>query len=501
MAEKDRNSYGNIFKAIGLFGGVKVIQIIVGIIKNKLVAMLLGPSGMGIFGLITSNTQLVKTLTDCGLHTSSIREISKSYTSGDEDKASRTISVFRKLVILTGLVGSIIVLIFAEQLSKISFGNYDYSLAFRLVSITLLLDQLCVGQTALMQGTFHYKWMARSSLLGSIIGLFVSIPLYYVWNTKAIVPVIILSSLTALILSWFYSNKVKIKKTTVTMREALIEGRGMLYLGVAIAASSIVRVGKAYGLRIFISHFGGIAEVGLFTSGMALSIQYVDVILSSMGSDYSPRLSAIVDDNAKFVETINKQIRLMCALLLPIMILFIVFTKELVIALYSREFIAIEGMVLWMMFSMFLRAISWCLSFPLVAIGNPKLFFWNEFSSELYSFIFSMIGYYYLSFLGLGLAFFMTQLCFSVQMLIVSRKYYHFKLTKQNKNAIIYNILLLTALFLVLVFFKGTILGYLLSGCVFILSLCYFYNQVNDMVNVKDFVRTKLLKKKYGNDS
>ena len=494
MAEKDRNSYGSIFKAIGLFGGVKVIQILVGIIKNKLVAVLLGPSGMGIVGLITSNTQLVKTITDCGLHTSSIREISKSYTSGDEDKASRTISVFQKLVILTGLLGSIIVLVFAKQLSQISFGNLDYTLAFRLVSLTLLLDQLCVGQTALMQGTFHYKWMARSALLGSIIGLFISIPLYYIWNTKAIVPVIILSSLTALLLSWYYSNKVKIKKTTVSMKEALVEGRGMLLLGIAIAASSIIRVSKAYGLRIFISHFGGIAEVGLFTSGMAISIQYVDVILSSMGSDYSPRLSAIVDDNKQFVEAINKQIHLMCVLILPIMILFIVFIKELVIVLYSKEFVAIEGMVVWMMFSMFLRAISWCLSFPLIAIGNPKLYFWNEFSSELYSLVFSLIGYYYWSFWGLGLAFFATQLCFTAQMFVVSRKFYKFKLTIRNRNAVIYNILLLAALFFVLLFFKGTLLGYVLSGCIFILAVFYSYRQVNSMVNIKSLILAKLKK-------
>lgn len=500
MAERDRNSYGSIFKAIGLFGGVKVIQILVGIIKNKLVAVLLGPSGMGIVGLITSNTHLVKTVTDCGLHTSSVREISKSYTSGDEAKASRTISVFQKLVILTGLLGSIIVFVLAEQLSQISFGNHDYTMAFRLVSITLLLDQLCVGQTALMQGTFHYKWMARSTLFGSVIGLFVSIPLYYIWNTKAIVPVIILSSVTALLLSWYYSNKVKINKTAVTMREALVEGRGMLVLGIAIAASSIIRVGKAYGLRIFISHFGGIAEVGLFTSGMAISIQYVDVILASMGSDYSPRLSAIVDDNRQFVEAINKQIRLMCALLLPIMIFFIVFVKELVVVLYSKEFVAIEGMVVWMMFSMFLRAISWCLSFPLIAIGNPKLYFWNEFSSELYSFVFSMIGYYYLSFLGLGLAFFATQLCFTLQMFIVSRKFYSFKLTIQNRNAIIYNVILLTALFLVLLFFKETILGYVLSVGVFVLAVIYSYSQVNSMVNIKGFIQTKISKNKNGNN-
>lgn len=495
MTTTDQNTYGSILKAIGLFGGVKIFQIIIGIIKNKIVALLLGPSGMGIVGLITSNTQLVKSLTDFGLHTSSIREISKSYTSGDKEKTSRTLSIFRKLVIITGFLGSLVVFSFAEHLSQISFNNHDYTSAFRLVSITLFLDQICMGQTALMQGTFHYKLMARSSLFGSIIGLVVSIPMYYLWGVKAIVPVIILSSLTALVLSWYFSKKIEIKKTTVSYKDAIIEGRGMLVLGLAIAIAAIARVGKAYGLRIFISHLGGIAEVGLFTAGMTISTQYVDVILSSMGSDYSPRLAAIVDNHSSFIDVINRQIRLMCALLLPLMVIFIVFIKEVVILLYSQEFLAIECMVTWMMFSMFLRAISWCLSFPLIAIGNSKLFLANELSSEIYSLIFSILGFYYLSFEGLGLAFFITQLCYAIQMFYVAYKYFDFKLTLQNQNSMCEIVSILITLYIVLCFLKGTIWGY--SACLLIFLICihYTYKQMKDMVDIKSFIQSSFIKK------
>ena len=59
----NRNSYGSILKSIGLFGGVKLFQILVGIIRNKFVAVLLGPVGMGICGMITSTTNLVNSFT------------------------------------------------------------------------------------------------------------------------------------------------------------------------------------------------------------------------------------------------------------------------------------------------------------------------------------------------------------------------------------------------------------------------------------------------------
>ena len=322
---EDRNSYGQIFKAVGLFGGTKVFQILIGIIKTKCVALLLGPVGMGIVGLITSGLQMIKSLTSFGLDTSSIREISRSYTSGDEYRASRTVSVFRKIVVLTGILGAFTVFILSDYLSRISFGNNDYSLAFKIVSITLLFDQLCVGQTALMQGTFHYKLMARSALIGSILGLVISIPMYFLWKEDAIVPVIIITSVTALCLSWYYSRKIEIAVVNVSFKEALIEGKPMLLLGLAIALAGIARVGKVYGLRLFISNWGGLAEVGLYTSAMNISIQYVDVVLASMGSDYSPRLAAITDNKPLFIETINKQIKVICSLLKPLVTIFIVF--------------------------------------------------------------------------------------------------------------------------------------------------------------------------------
>ena len=50
MAE--RNSiYRMAMKAMGIFGGVQMIGIICSIVRTKLVAMWIGPVGMGLFGL------------------------------------------------------------------------------------------------------------------------------------------------------------------------------------------------------------------------------------------------------------------------------------------------------------------------------------------------------------------------------------------------------------------------------------------------------------------
>ena len=55
----NKGSYRQIFKATSLFGGVQVFNIIIGIIRSKIVAVLLGASGMGVLGLFTTTIAMV----------------------------------------------------------------------------------------------------------------------------------------------------------------------------------------------------------------------------------------------------------------------------------------------------------------------------------------------------------------------------------------------------------------------------------------------------------
>lgn len=49
--KNNNGSYSHILKYTSLFGGVQMLNILIGLIRNKLVAVLLGPLGMGIVAL------------------------------------------------------------------------------------------------------------------------------------------------------------------------------------------------------------------------------------------------------------------------------------------------------------------------------------------------------------------------------------------------------------------------------------------------------------------
>ena len=62
--ERRSNNYTHILKYASLFGGVEGLIVLISIIRNKLVALILGPEGMGLMSLFNSTIKLVSDSTN-----------------------------------------------------------------------------------------------------------------------------------------------------------------------------------------------------------------------------------------------------------------------------------------------------------------------------------------------------------------------------------------------------------------------------------------------------
>lgn len=408
-------------KATSLFGGVQVFNILISIIRSKFVAVLLGPAGMGIMGLLNSTIGLIGYLTNFGLGTSAIKDIAAASTTGDNQRIALIVTVLKRLVWITGLLGMLVTLILSPLLSQLTFGNKNYTIAFIWISITLLLSQLSSGQMVILQGMRKLKQLAKANLLGSSLGLIVTLPLYYFWRIDGIVPAIIASSVVSLVLAWLFGRKVSIEPVEVTQKQTLTEGKNMLQMGFLISLSGLMAVGVSYILSIFISHNGGVEQVGLYNAGFAIINTYVALIFNAMATDYYPRLSAIGHDNKLCRQAINQQAEIALLILAPIVIVFFVFINWVVILLYSKQFLAVTTMIYWAALGMFFKAASWSIAFIFLAKGTTKLFFWNELIANLYVLCFNILGYHFWGLTGLGISFAISYLLYLIQVYVVSR--------------------------------------------------------------------------------
>lgn len=494
MAEQNRNSYANIFKALALFGGVKVIQILISILRSKLIAILLGPTGMGINNLLVSTTNTVNGFTGCGLQTSAVREVSKAHNSNDQAKINITISTLKILVWFTGICGGVIVLAFARSLSILAFGNDEYTSAFRILSVMMLFMQINVGQIALMQGTFHYKDIARSTLAAQILSLLLTIPLYYVFGKDGIVPALLIASLMTVLVTAYFSRRVSFTRVKLTLKEFITNSKHMISLGVVIALGGVISNSSSYILNVIISHIGSIEAVGLYSAAMTIANSYVFLVLSAMTSDYVPRLSALSGDDVAQIDAINKQMILVSIILTPLLVAFIVFARQAIYILYSADFYATIHMLEFLMLAMYFRAISWCLSYAFISRGESKIFLINEVVIFVISLSLKTLGFLWYDYTGIGIALVLIYIIYSSIMYIVAKRTFGFQFSAEFLKIAIIAVIICSLAAISSCLLGASWLKYVFGVSLMIVALFFCFIELNKRVDLVANVKRRLKK-------
>jgi O-antigen/teichoic acid export membrane protein len=475
-------------KATSLLGGVQVINIIIGMIRIKFVAVLLGTIGVGIMGLLNAPLQLLISITGLGISVSAIREISEAHGAGNITKISRSILVLRRWSWFTGLLGVITTIILSPLLSQWAFGNKDYTWAFICLSITLLLQALSKGQAAILQGTRKLTELSKSSVLGTVFGLFTAIPLFYILKEKGIVPSLIAASLTTLILSWYFSRRIKIEKIDISLKETFVSGKSMVRLGMMMTLTVLLGSIASYVLVSYVGRIGGISQVGLYNSGWSIIGQYTGLIFTAMVTDYFPRLTAINQDNKKVKGLINQQAEMVTLILTPLLILLIIVMPIIIRLLYSPAFLPIVMFANWTVFGIFLKGIVWPIGFIFPAKGDLKFFGIVEITSMIFSLGVNILGYHLWSLQGLGISFIINYLFSLILTYYFANRNYEF-----NFEFTTIKLFVISALLILFVFASAYFLGYpytyILGSIVLLFSVGYSLVSLQTRVQFLSLVR------------
>lgn len=480
----NQKAYRSIFKATSLFGGVQAFQIIIKVVKTKIIAVLLGPAGVGILGLFVSATELVKSLTSMGLSQSAIRDVSEANGSGDYERIRRTVSVVRRLVWITGLLGVFVVVCFSPLFSRFSFGSNDYIFPFIILSVTLLLDQLCAGQKVVLQGMRRLKDLAKASVIGTMVGLIVSVPLYYFYGKEGIVPTLIISSVASLIVLNYFSRQVQITNIKLPVKDYFKYGKQMLVMGVAMSVSAILGNGGAYILRGYIRSNGSIEDVGIYQAGFAILTTYMGMIFSAIATDYYPRLAAVNKDNEKCTVTVCQQGEVATMIMGPMLCLCLILMPYVIEFLYSDQFMPACSFVMWGCLGMIFKLASWLISFMFVAKAESKLFMFNEILANIYILVFSVIGYRLWGIEGLGIAFFVIYVFYFIQVYLIACRRYRFKFTKAFVVNFTIMSLMVVCVFLILLFVTSYT-KYIITSAITLTSLAFSLRTLATKMNFK----------------
>lgn len=379
-AGSTQQTYGQILRSSALVGGSSMVNVGVGIVRTKAMAVLLGPAGVGLIGLYSSIADLTQSLAGLGINSSGVRQIAEAVGSEDENRIAFTATVLRRISVYLGILGAVLLILFSDQISIATFGNGKRAAAVSLLSIAVLCRLVSAGQSALIQGMRRITDLAKMSIIGAVSGAAVTVVIVYIFRERGIVPSLLCVAASTLLSSWWYSRKIEIRIRSVALRDMGQEAAALLKLGIAFMASCLMTTGAAYAVRIVVLRQVGFEATGLYQSAWTLGGLYVGFILQAMGADFYPRLTARARDNTACNRLVNEQARVGLLLAGPGVIATLTFAPLVIALFYSAKFGAAVEVLRWICLGTGLQVVTWPMGFIILAKGRPNVFFWSEFA-------------------------------------------------------------------------------------------------------------------------
>lgn len=430
MKNKDENSYRNIIRGTSFFGGVQVFQVLINLIRGKLVAILLGPAGMGISALFASSSSTIQKFSSLGLNLAIVKETASK--NEDRESLAETVSVAKKLIMATAVAGALICILFSSLLSKLTFGNDSMRLQFVLLGIVVALSILYNGKLSVLQGLQEVKRISKASLVGGLTGLLVGVPLYYFFGNEGIVPAMIVLALAMYVFySVSLSRSIKFPDVKFIWQRHKHLVKTLIALGLLLMMNELIVSLVQYLINIFIQNKASSDTVGLYQSANSITNQYSGMVFTAMAMDYFPRLSKVVSDNKKMKETVNRQSEIVAIIIAPASALLILTAPLLIRILLTSEFLPVMPLMRWMGLGVLVRALTFPMGYIAFAKGNKKLFFWMEgvFCNTL-TLILSCVFFNYFGLIGLGYAIVADNLLCLAVYYFVNRHFYGYGFSK-----------------------------------------------------------------------
>lgn len=366
------NSYKHILKFTSLFGGIQLLTIIAGLVKNKIVAVILGPSGMGLISLFNSSLSFMSNLTGLGLSTSAVRNLSEAFDRGDTTLLEREITTVRSWGFIAALFGTALCAALSGVLNNLTFTCGNHTIHFLALSPIVGMTAITGCELAILKATRRLRSLAIVSVYSVLATVIVTTPIYYLWGMSGVVPSLLVAALIQMFITISFSWHCHHPKLSFK-QEILTNAFPMLRLGLAFIIAGVLSSGAEFAIRSFLNNTATLNVVGLYSAGYMIVVTYGGMIFSAMETDYYPRLSAAAG-KPDFNAVVNRQCEVSLLLISPMLTAFIFMVPLLLPLLFSGRFTAVCGMVQVALLALYVRAVKLPVAYVSLACGDSLLF-------------------------------------------------------------------------------------------------------------------------------
>lgn len=379
------SSYRRILKSSSIIGGASFINIVVGLLRTKVLAILLGPTGVGLVSLYRGLLTTASTVATMGLDTVGTRQIAEANALGKE----RALAVARRALfwgtLILASVGTAVVWTFRKILAERVLDSKSHAGIVAWLAAGVGLTVAAAAQGALIQGMRRIGDMARLSIYSGVLNTLLGIAVIWRWGRPALVYYVLITPVANFLLGYWYVSRLPRAATyyAVGLGELAQQWKFLLSVGAAFMGGTLAMSVVQLWIRVDVGDVLGARALGQFQAAWTISTTYIAFVLSAMAADYYPRLTGVIRDSKAAARLVNEQTEIALLLSAPVFLAMMGLAPWVIRLLYTPAFAPAVGVLRWQILSDVLKVAAWPLGFIFLAAGDGRTFLWTEVSSLL----------------------------------------------------------------------------------------------------------------------
>jgi antigen flippase len=359
------------------------VTVALGIVRSKLVAVKLGPLGVGIAAEVTQLLALAGVVATVASSPALLKWISESVRDNDGKRLERGLGTALVLAVLLGGTATLICIAIAPGILPSDWPiNRELAVAFSGASIVLYAMAACV--LTVHVGASDLKAISLSSLLSGVLGTVALVVLVWFGGLEGQFVAIAVGGAFAFAVP---AVLLKRRRTPPVVLRPAWDGefaRQAFTIGATSLVSGYVAQGLLSAIRFILEHEGagtnGAVLNGNFQAAYAIGTTYFQAVLQGVGQFYFPRYAA-----ARTAEELTTEVHGAATFVLrytPLLAFLAISHRDVIVhLLYSDKFRLASAMLGFMFAADILKATSWSYAGPLPMRGRVRAFLVTEVSA------------------------------------------------------------------------------------------------------------------------
>lgn len=322
----------------------KIVKLIVGFIKTKIAALLIGTEGIGAMNQFSFTTSKISDFSLLSMNHGVVKQIAERKSK--DDYKEQIANVLKSYTLIISIVTIIVVcslLLFIDNLTIWFFGDIKYKNIFIISIICIPLMIYNSWANSLLRAYKEIKYLARSEIYASIGALCVFVPAIYFFKLKGAIAGMAFVFIFILILNQFFAHKKILNKIKLSIKDIfkakfikLDIKELFLFAGIGITIGLYDIIAETFTRSVVVANLG-LEGIGIYSPNIALSGMFTGFLLPSIFTYLFPRF-AESKSNSEINGIINDVFRLISFTSIPFVLILIAFRFEVIPLLYSSEF-------------------------------------------------------------------------------------------------------------------------------------------------------------------